>query len=123
MEFQPVCLYLFLDINACISFSSDIIVDGFTIENCGCGSQEFLTWSHLSRLLVMNGVLTAALIQTIGRQSVRFGHVNLYCDCVASLMLYRKMIRVRGLLQDNFVLHYDLVEKKPSLPSAYQIIR
>ncbi|CAM0942629.1 unnamed protein product [Alopecurus aequalis] len=25
--------------------------------------------------------------------------------------------------KDNFVLHYELVEKKPSLPSAYQIVR
>jgi hypothetical protein len=72
----------------------------------------------------MNVDLTFALTQRSGIQSVRFGPVDLYTgkkNVAISCTLESYIILC--LLQDNFVLHYELVEKRPALPSIAQNVR
>ena len=71
----------------------------------------------------MNVGLMVSLIHRFGRQSVRFGHVDLYWNDMQHLQYISKLQFILSLLQDNFVLHYELVAKRSALPSVAQNVR
>ena len=71
----------------------------------------------------MNVGLMVSLTHRFGRQSVRFGHVDLYWSNMQHLQYTSKLQFILSFLQDNFVLHYELVEKRPALPSVAQNVR
>jgi hypothetical protein len=71
----------------------------------------------------MNVDLTIALTQNPGTQYARFGLVDSYMGKICSISCTLESYTILCLLQDNFVLHYEMVEKRPVLPSTSPNLR
>lgn len=96
---------------------------GFTTESSDYGSSGSPTWNLLLRRTHMREGPIFALIQMHGRRCARYGLSNISClfyhfTLVISWSTFGFISKkeTESKMQDNFVVHYEALEKRPPLP-------
>lgn len=106
---------------------SGITEAGSITRSIDFGSKGSLTWSLLSWQIHTREVLLFALIQTNGRQYARFA-ISISCFKTEKTSSFTwsvsefKLFKWTLQIQDNFVLHYEMLEKRPALPQHWQVV-